>query len=881
MPGIYVRKASWLDWTQKKENTIVTVPGSYWLCHKSNVYKFIFRYHRMTRNKKQFEFGKELMKVVRKIIKTQPRQGQQFSTTNLFVTYNYASWTRQDKMFAMIKFKERCGTVYSHAFVLTIKVCNVLEHTEQKIKHVVTIPDTDHCPIPATGNLNSVCSDKNNIERKSEKYLLNSCNNGISEKNVQCDNIQKNISESKTPGVQLDNSLNKTPTNKESVKQKANNENSTEVNNKVKENKSLKGDKLKENKLTIAETEKVDDAHNSNNLISLENKSNKDTKLCSGKINVCTTKSSNNRNTLILSDEREIGKKSIDCKTSLVQSKHNDKNTVVNTNEDSANLPYQYFIENEIENAKHEILDAESCLQQTTDKNLCDQREQNSKRHKLENINEDVKDLPSPKKRKFTIDNTTSRSSDITDLVMEGLMFTIRQGQDTVAVIEQKTKLEMDEVLENSEKIETQEGEKRLRNSSLLGLENLITMIDLPKQNENEHKCQNAIIQENILKNQSLSVHSFDSTKYSFNDVNITQENITSTLKYAQSKFLYNNSPLASTSFSNNNDNLFVTNTCKYNVTTQNVNYKQNEEGEEDIIPEVLQNSIFQSPIHSLKRVHKCEEKFIDCKDVLVNKKELTKFETLNDECISPLSKKLLLKECLNTSFSNDKFMKKSDTSHKLSDDNIKNKMHLPTIISDQSITMQEIPLPLQKMLKNKSPKKYVSLINKNEINKSNIEVHKEADNTHEKEEIPFNVQLEAKIINSNNSNDHDNTQLEAKILNNENDQNNSENESMLSTVSKIQTNDSSTSGKNMTKVEEVSSNEIKDITQEFYEDISYLQKKKLLHNEKYLRSKTKSLNVLSSANYGEMHIEMVKFFQDITRGAKVVVTRISTKEYT
>ncbi|XP_012145211.2 uncharacterized protein LOC100879642 isoform X2 [Megachile rotundata] len=739
MPGIYVRKASWLDWTQKKENTIVTVPGSYWLCHKSNVYKFIFRYHRMTRNKKQFEFGKELMKVVRKIIKTQPRQGQQFSTTNLFVTYNYASWTRQDKMFAMIKFKERCGTVYSHAFVLTIKVCNVLEHTEQKIKHVVTIPDTDHCPIPATGNLNSVCSDKNNIERKSEKYLLNSCNNGISEKNVQCDNIQKNISESKTQGVQLDNSLNKTPTNKESVKQKTNNEHSTEVNNKVKENKSLKGDKLKENKLTIAETEKVDDAHNSNNLISLENKSNKDTKLCSGKIN----------------------------------------------------------------------------------------------------------------------------------------------GQDTVAVIEQKTKLEMDEVLENSEKIETQEGEKRLRNSSLLGLENLITMIDLPKQNENEHKCQNAIIQENILKNQSLNVHSFDSTKYSFNDVNITQENITSTLKYAQSKFLYNNSPLASTSFSNNNDNLFVTNTCKYNVTTQNVNYKQNEEGEEDIIPEVLQNSIFQSPIHSLKRVHKCEEKFIDCKDVLVNKKELTKFETLNDECISPLSKKLLLKECLNTSFSNDKFMKKSDTSHKLSDDNIKNKMHLPTIISDQSITMQEIPLPLQKMLKNKSPKKYVSLINKNEINKSNIEVHKEADKTHEKEEIPFNVQLEAKIINSNNSNDHDNTQLEAKILNNENDQNNSENESMLSTVSKIQTNDSSTSGKNMTKVEEVSSNEIKDITQEFYEDISYLQKKKLLHNEKYLRSKTKSLNVLSSANYGEMHIEMVKFFQDITRGAKVVVTRISTKEYT
>ncbi|XP_015591014.1 uncharacterized protein LOC107265758 isoform X2 [Cephus cinctus] len=76
------------------------------------------------------------------------------------------------------------------------------------------------------------------------------------------------------------------------------------------------------------------------------------------------------------------------------------------------------------------------------------------------------------------------RSADITDLVMEGVMFTIRQDRDSVTVMEQKTKLEMDEVLENSEKVENREGEKCLLNSSLLKLENLITKIEMPVSEE-------------------------------------------------------------------------------------------------------------------------------------------------------------------------------------------------------------------------------------------------------------------------------------------------------------------------------------------------------------------------------------------------------------
>lgn len=86
------------------------------------------------------------------------------------------------------------------------------------------------------------------------------------------------------------------------------------------------------------------------------------------------------------------------------------------------------------------------------------------------------------------IDQITPKSANITDLVMEGLMFTIKQDKDSLTVVEQKTKLEPDEVLENSEKIETQEGAECLVNSSLLKLENLITKIDKSNSSNNSNK---------------------------------------------------------------------------------------------------------------------------------------------------------------------------------------------------------------------------------------------------------------------------------------------------------------------------------------------------------------------------------------------------------
>lgn len=113
-----------------------------------------------------------------------------------------------------------------------------------------------------------------------------------------------------------------------------------------------------------------------------------------------------------------------------------------------------------------------------------------------------------PERKTTAVDdnNKILRSSNITDLVMEGLMFTIRQDQDSVAVIEQKTKLEVDEVLENSEKVETEAGEKCLLNSSLLRLENLITMIDPPRDKDEQQRKTNNIVTGNSAYSSSLNV---------------------------------------------------------------------------------------------------------------------------------------------------------------------------------------------------------------------------------------------------------------------------------------------------------------------------------------------------------------------------------------
>lgn len=91
MPGIHVRASSQTDWNKREKDPALAVPGSYWLCHKKTIFKFTFKYPKYNRNvKKKFQHDKELMKVIRRIIKSQPisKQGQQFGTRHLLVTYS-------------------------------------------------------------------------------------------------------------------------------------------------------------------------------------------------------------------------------------------------------------------------------------------------------------------------------------------------------------------------------------------------------------------------------------------------------------------------------------------------------------------------------------------------------------------------------------------------------------------------------------------------------------------------------------------------------------------------------------------------------------------------------------------------------------------------
>lgn len=156
------------------------MPGSYWLCHKNNIYKFVFKYHRTTRNEKQFNFEKELMKIIRRIIKNQPPRKQQFCTRNLLVTFNRTSWTRQDKIFAMMKLKKRSLVAFSHAFILTIKLFHSVE-MEQNLCKITSFPSNDTL-IYQNENSNNTHTDKNKNEKEDKKCLIHSSKNDYSKK---------------------------------------------------------------------------------------------------------------------------------------------------------------------------------------------------------------------------------------------------------------------------------------------------------------------------------------------------------------------------------------------------------------------------------------------------------------------------------------------------------------------------------------------------------------------------------------------------------------------------------------------------------------------------------------------------------------------------
>ncbi|XP_043273214.1 uncharacterized protein [Venturia canescens] len=394
MPGIHVPTLGKLDWVERGNGTLLTIPGAYWLCHKKHIYKFTFKWHKSLKNSERVTYPKELTKVIRRIIKSQPRQGQQFGTRHLLVTYNHSPWMRQDKMFAMLKFRERSDlTAFPHAFVLTVQTVN------------------DSSPVQGE-------EEEKSIEKRN----------------------------SATPVEELVQGVDAT---KGGEKNSATEKDSTDPKSDLDEEERRKNS-------AKARSPTQFDSRSSLREAASERKNDLDERL---KTKKSTENIENHSRTKSRSRRRNAEKK----KEKVPPDSPAEKGIAA----DFADLPYQYIIEKEIENSKG-----------TSIKCGVDRSEAESNPGPSHHESDlPGKSLPrSPRAAQVE----PARSADITDLVMEGLMFTIRQDQDTVTVVEQKTKLEMDEVLENSVKAETKEGEKCLLNSSLLRLENLITKIEMP-----------------------------------------------------------------------------------------------------------------------------------------------------------------------------------------------------------------------------------------------------------------------------------------------------------------------------------------------------------------------------------------------------------------
>lgn len=585
MPGIYVRTLSQLDWFDQEKESLLTIPGSYWLCHKKNIYKFIFRYHRAVKNTMQFSHGRELLKIIRRIIKCHPTQGQQFGTQHLLVTYNCTSWTRQDKMFAIMKFQQRTNAAaFSHAFVLTIRTFCSSEHSLFDLKYPIVKEadagatfkdlnislDTEEKiisnVIPAADKVvssrkDTMCQTKkldqvaeyNGIEDVLSKALettigSNFQDNNAKESAIFRENLDEGV-ESATTAAEMHFVGNR----------------SIEFYNDIQENKSVKcnNERYEENveqrsvdcvqgqSPRAAETDEIEITKADGLKEEKETGSTGVQKQNQQTRNIdkyaIINKMRNSLKSLIglnerpLSDKFDLDGKSMekgDICTKNSKDNLNDNKETTGGNTDSGNEPdRQYFIEAETEDAKSNFTDQpeqktprteiktanKDCVpkmnkesnksvhkrhedhcnevinlecqgsdgQHTRNSTSVDDKQSESNAHGKSQCK--ARKQKSRESERKAVPDKVLRSSNITDLVMEGLMFTIRQDRDSVAVIEQKTKLEVDEVLENSEKVETKAGEKCLLNSSLLRLENLVTMIDSPRAKGEQRKSRHAI----------------------------------------------------------------------------------------------------------------------------------------------------------------------------------------------------------------------------------------------------------------------------------------------------------------------------------------------------------------------------------------------------
>lgn len=885
MPGIYVRTLSQLDWLNQDE-TLLTIPGSYWLCHKKNIYKFIFRYHRTVRNTMQFSYGRELLKIVRRIIKCHPNQGQQFGTPHLLVTYNCTSWTRQDKMFALLKFQQQTNAAtFSHAFVLTIRIYPLSEHSLSNLKY----------PIVKEADAGSTFEDLNvplNIEEKitrtaiSDKVSPRKVTTSQNKEDQTCkyneDTLNKKTSETKVSNLQ-DNIKNS---------EDFENLNATTTDEVHFIDKEFQGN-LNESKSTNCNIKKCKRSMNQRPIDHIQEQSIREIKK-TDKIVIKKIDGSNQ-------DMRSIA-----IKKSTQEIENIPKYKIFSSLKSS--LTGMNGIKNDVD--KWALSSGFDFNENSMEKNICslndkDLLDDNGKTISETIVNPDnvpdrynksykTRKQKSKESEKKTIsDDKILRSSNITDLVMEGLMFTIRQGQDSVAVIEQKTKLEMDEVLENSEKVETKAGEKCLLNSSLLRLENLVTMIDSPRKDKDQQQkttchsiCNNNDLSPfNILTNDhvhNLDVNNVDEKIDKLNiPTNYDKHNVNVNIKYLYPCERRSRKRISSST--NNSDDCsakeMITEKSEQLIKHQDNDNKHDKKTRDKIEMEREKrrdiSEVFPSVLFSEKKDAELQNRNLltnstDTEETSKHEMSVKKFYNSNNSLSYSLSnpKKVCTKR--KNSIISDKFVSK-----KLP----RLEANGPRIVLNKAITSEQMPLALQKVLHRTHE---LSSTSNNETSQYKQKTH---DTTlTEKATSETAVSYMDNNINSNITNNSSvELTIDSEITKSYNDKSCETIDEDASEINKDtcvrntkeENNESHRVSRRSSSSKNGSPRKLQDITEDFYYDLLHAHKDNAIR-QRCLRQRQRSLNNPNNIKNGKMRIEMLKFIQDITEGARVVVKRLN-----
>lgn len=635
-------------------------------------------------------------------------------------------------------------------------------------------------------------------------------------------------------------------------------------------------------------------------------------------------------NDRLLSNKLNFDEKLIEKDICTIDSKDNlDDNETTSKNIDSSNVPtYQYFIEKELKDAKPNFIMDESvqknlqsemkninkdCVQKMIKENKSTHIKQKEIYNEMTNLefqkndkqhartstsidgkqSEDTMPSKSYKTRKQksreserkTVPDKVLRSSNITDLVMEGLMFTIRQDQDSVAVIEQKTKLEMDEVLENSEKVETKAGEKCLLNSSLLRLENLVTMIDSPCNRDEQHKSRHAISNGANLSSfnaflsdavHNVNINHADAEMDKSSISNYDKHNATNHLNLYQSQWQHQCVP---SNVKNNSDGysagISIENHEQPRVMEwQDDDNEQNKRKYKNNTQMKKQEGDVTSEASLSKKIN---TGLGDTNSLMIrDTEEIDEHDKSTEGHNSPLSHSALNStrtstETISATFKEPSLIKPQQEANG------------PRIVSNKSIAIEQMPSALQKVLRHTCrPRRFSSTISSGMLQQNEQKTQHAAStgDTISKADVSLEDRTDPDIANNS---------LSVKLTVNS-EKIKSDNEKSCVTIDKDapETNRDvrrkNSKGKSETRrtlrrgsSSKCGSRKLQDITEEFYYDLLHVHNKDNAIRERCLRQKQRSLNDLDDIkNGGKVRIEMLKFIQDITEGARVVVRRLN-----